>query len=79
MNTCVLLSLAAVRGHVSCRVFFVEAVFALWPVLILALVLAVRGQAAQEGGSRQLVPAEAAGRNDEGCCGTDTLSSGQGV
>lgn len=77
--TCVLLSLAAVRGRVSCDVFWVDAVFALCPVLILVLVVAVRGQTTQNGGSRQLVPAETDRRNDEDCCGTDSLSSGQGL
>lgn len=76
ISTCVLLSLAAVRGCVRCDVFWVDAVFALCPVLILVLAVAVRGQTAQNWGSSQLVPAETARWNDEHSWGTDTLPSG---
>lgn len=57
VHTCVLLSLAAVRGRVGRDVFWVVAVFALCPLLILVLVVAVRGKATQCGGGGQLAPA----------------------
>lgn len=76
LHTRLLLFLAAVRGRVSCSVFWVDAIFALCPVLIL--VVAVRGQTTQNGASRQLVPEETVRWNDEDCCGPDALLSGQG-
>lgn len=63
--TCVLLSLAAVRGRVGRDVLWVVAAFALCPVLILVLVVAVGGKATQNGGGGLLVPAATAGWNDE--------------
>lgn len=63
--TCVLLSLAAVRGRVGRDVLRVAAAFALCPVLILVLVVAVGGEATQNGGGGLLVPAATAGWNDE--------------
>lgn len=62
--TCVLLSLAAVRGRAGRDVLWVVAAFALWPVLILVLMVAVGGKATQNGGGGLLVPAATAGWND---------------